>query len=296
MEGLIANHYTAKASCVLGISIRGLGINNTDGTFTDVTDEQVIIDRNGMGASLGDFDNDGDLDWFVTAILSERVNGVQAFEIGNRLYRNNNGLFEDITAVAGVGDGGWGWGACFADFDNDSNLDIYHTNGWNLVGPPDFSIDQGRYFESNGDGLRFTEKADEIGLFDDDNGRGIVCSDFDNDGDVDIFVTHRDTLNAGTFFQNQGSGNNYLRVKLNGLPPNTEASGARITARTGGTTQMREISIGSNFTSQNPTVQIFGLAASNNVDVLIVEWPDGKETTLSEIDAGQTLVVDHPDL
>jgi hypothetical protein len=59
---------------------------------------------------------------------------------------------------------------------------------------------------------------------------------------------------------------------------------------------MREIVIGSNYTSQNPTVQVFGLGHASVVDRLVVEWPDGRETTRTQVAAGQTLVLSHPDL
>src|SRR5690606_19957953 len=99
-----------------------------------------------------------------------------------------------------------------------------------------------------------------------------------------------------------------LRVKLEGAPPNTQAAGARIIATIGGTKHMREIIIGSNYTSQNPTVQIFGLGDSETVDELLVEWPpvvseDGLERLGSLITGpiapsrpGQTLVSRHPRL
>ena len=102
--------------------------NNGDGTFTSGTDTDVIVDQAGMGTAIGDYDNDGDMDWFVTSIYTLDVGGDH---FGNRLYRNDgNGAFTDVTEVTGVDDGGWGWGSCFADLDNDGNLDIFHVNGW----------------------------------------------------------------------------------------------------------------------------------------------------------------------
>ncbi|MDH3236583.1 MAG: ASPIC/UnbV domain-containing protein, partial [Alphaproteobacteria bacterium] len=103
------------------------------------------------------------------------------------------------------------------------------------------------------------------------------------------------------------AGRNFLRVKLEGLPPNTEAAGARIIARIGDKQQMREIMIGGNYTSQNPTVQIFGLDSSTMVDELLVEWPaldsDAGPTQLGTLltgiaasRPGQTLVIGHPGL
>jgi hypothetical protein len=273
-------------------------INNRDGTFTNATDVDVIIDGNGMGSAVGDYDNDGDLDWFVSSIEDTGVPGNAGVisQIGNRLYRNNNGVFEDATSEAGVASGDWGWGSCFIDLENDGDLDIYHTNGWAIPGiDNDWRIDVSRAFVSDGTG-QFEDQAAALGLGDMNEGRGIVCADFDNDGDVDIFQMHRSTALSATLWQNGASGNNYLKVKLNGLPPNTEASGARIYITAGGVTQMREISIASNFVSQNPTVQTIGLGSAAQAGQLRIQWPDGVETLLADVQAGQTIVIDHPSL
>ncbi len=273
-------------------------VNNQDGTFTNATDTNVMIDGNGMGSAVADYDNDGDLDWFVTSILcrgDECIDG-SVSQIGNRLYRNVGGAFEDVTDAAGVASGGWGWGACFIDFENDGDLDIYHTNGYLYVTDDnDFSSDPSRAFVANGTG-QFERRAADIGLNDREDGRGVVCADFDNDGDVDILQLHRAPNVAATLWRNDANSNNFLGVKLNGVAPNTEATGARVTIIAAGATQMREISIASNFASQNPTIQIFGLGSAVQVDVVTIEWPDGQSTVLNNVQAGQSIVVDHPDL
>ncbi|WP_263078366.1 FG-GAP-like repeat-containing protein [Endozoicomonas sp. Mp262] len=116
-------------------------LNKDNELFLNKTDKQVITDHNGMGAAIADFDNDGDLDWFVTSIYYPPMKNVEpdsedydSFANGNRLYRNDGFgedkvTFSDVTDIAGVRKGGWGWGACAADFDNDGWLDIFHTNG-----------------------------------------------------------------------------------------------------------------------------------------------------------------------
>ena len=269
--------------------------NNRDGTFRDVTDPTQIKDRNGMGSALGDYDNDGDLDWFVTSIWSvPDENGEQRYTLGNRLYNNVDGALFDITAAAGVHDGGWGWAACFEDFDNDGDLDIYHTNGWIEPFPPsDFDRDASRLFLQQENGA-FTDAAEEVGIADTEQGYGAVCADFDNDGDVDILQLHRNAENAATLWRNDGAGGNYLRVRLEGEAPNTQAAGARIRATTGATTQMREVILGNNYTAQNPALRVFGLGTATQVDVLEVEWPDGALTTRRDVPAGQTLVIAEP--
>ena len=270
--------------------------NNGDGTFTNATDPDVIVDRNGMGSAIGDYDADGDLDWFVSSILSDpEQSGGRRFILGNRLYNNTgSSYFTDATDAANVSDGGWGWGACFADFDLDGDLDIYHTNGWDQPFPPsNFDVDTSRLFVSAGDGT-FADESEGAGLADTERGYAIVCADFDNDGDVDIFQAHRGSANAATLWRNDTPGGNYLRVRLKGLSPNTQAAGARVRVEIDGVTQMREITIGSNFTSQDPTVQIFGLGSASEVDAVEVDWPDGASTTMTDVEHAQTLVIDHP--
>ena len=268
--------------------------NNGDGTFSNATDPAQITDRNGMGSALGDFDSDGDLDWFVTSIWAiPDASGEQEFELGNRLYENVGGLLRDATAGSGVHDGGWGWAACFEDFDNDGDLDIYHTNGWIEPFPPsNFDVDASRLFLQTG-GV-FRDHAETVGLSDTEQGYGAVCADFDNDGDVDILQLHRNANNAATLWRNEGTDGNYLRVRLEGASPNTQAAGARIRATVGDTTQLREIILGSNYTSQNPALRVIGLGEATQVDVLEVEWPDGSLTTRRDVAAGQTLVIAQP--
>ena len=267
-------------------------MNDSDGTFTNVTDEDVITDNNGMGSAVGDFDNDGDLDWFVSAILDGALPDSWT---GNRFYRNDAGVFTDVTEDVGVLSGGWGWGACFMDFENDGDLDIYQTNGFPVTSIPRFQNDVTRAFELD-DSFFYTDRATELGLGDREEGRGVVCADFDGDGDVDVFQLHRNEDNAASLYRNNEGNNNSVSIRLEGVPPNTEAVGARLYATIGATTQMREIMIGNNFTSQNPTLQVLGLGIAAQIDQLRVQWPDGRETTVSAVQSSQDVVIRHPDI
>ena len=264
--------------------------NNGNGTFSNTTDTDVIIDGNGMGSAVGDYDNDGRLDWFVSSIRATGDVPQHLSTLGNRLYRNNNDIFEDVSYDSGITAGGWGWGSCFLDIENDGDLDIYQTNGWpewDELGP--FSSDGTRVFVNQGNGI-FHETAGELGLRDAEQGRGVVCADFDRDGDLDILLLHGNTENAATLWKNTNEGN-FLSVRLKGKSPNTQAIGARITLESGGRWQLREMMLGNNFVSHNPAEQHFGLGDSTKIDILRIRWPDGSQTELTDIDANQHLII-----
>ena len=270
-------------------------INRPGGGFT-VLHPLTLNDSNGMGGAVADFDNDGRLDWFVTSI--DDVDEGPTMN-GNRLYHNaGGGNFEEVSARAGVRPGFWAWGACFADFNNDGVLDIFHTNGFRGTGMlPDggefkFNRDPSRLFVGNGDGT-FTERSAALGLVDTGQGRGIVCFDYDGDGDIDVFVANNGQ--PPSLWRNDLAGpNHFLDVKLAGQPPNTEGIGARVYATTGPTTQMRELRAGCNYASQDPAVAHFGLGAAARVSTLRVVWPDRTETLLSDVPADTKQVIRHP--
>jgi len=289
-----------------------LALNNGDGTFRSLENPVLREAQFGMGSALGDIDNDGDLDWFVSSIVGP---GNEVFTPnGNRLFINDGStaFLVDDTERLGVTDGSFGWGACFLDIDNDADLDIFHTNGYPgtfISDLDDYDFDPSRVFVMNEAGT-YTNEADALGLAGTTSGRGIVCADFDHDGDIDILELTDAAPNSARLWENRtaAADRNFLRVRLEGLPPNTEAAGARIFATIGDRRQMREIMIGSNYTSQNPTVQIFGLDSSTSVDELLVEWPPldsgngpGQLGTLltgpvSASRPGETLVLRHPEL
>ncbi|MGI9275156.1 MAG: FG-GAP-like repeat-containing protein [Endozoicomonas sp.] len=122
-------------------------MNDNGRALQNHTDKDIINDENGMGAAIADFDNDGDLDWFLTSIfqtVGDHSNITRKIgSTGNRLYRNegrqnSRQVFRDVTDSAGVRDGGWGWGACAKDFNNDGWLDIFHVNSF-FMHPSDMS-------------------------------------------------------------------------------------------------------------------------------------------------------------
>ncbi len=249
-------------------------MNTAQATFVEQPIGVASPDENGMGAAIGDYDNDGDLDWFVSSVwdfdgFPESNWGVT----GNRMYQNQgDGTFIDATDATGVREGDWGWGSTFGDFNNDGWLDLYHVNGWHYF---QFATDVARMFVNDGDGT-FTERGNELGVDDGGQGRGVVCFDYDRDGDLDLLIAN----NHGPIrlMRNETPGTaGYLNVRLYGDAPNTQALGARVYVTANGMTQMREIRAGSNFVSSNPVEAHFGLGNASVVDQLRIVWPDGTE-------------------
>lgn len=265
-------------------------VNNGNGSFSNLTDLDVIIDENGMGSALGDYDNDGDLDWFVSSILGAESS------LGNRFYENDNGVFVDRTEQTATKDGGWGWAACFADFNQDSFLDLYQTNGWPMF--TQTRLDRTKLF-INRDGERFDEDAATWGVDDRNTGFAAVCADFTGDGKVDVLQLHRNPSNSASLYINEHTSSSAnIVIELIGTQDNTQAIGSKIYLVQNQVEQYREINLASGFTSLNPTLAYFAVSTSANA-TLRVEWPDGKTTsqTISALDAGvpRQLTVIHPD-
>lgn len=270
-------------------SLRNVDLGGGKRGFENITNS-VLTSEHAAGAAIGDYDNDGDLDWFASGIFHAEGSAVGPLT-GNRLYKNaGDGTFQDMTDVAGVRDGGWGWAASFADFNNDSNLDIVQVNGFGTSPVSvfhEFFTDPARLFLSNGDGT-FAEKAAELGFDEFSLGRGVVCFDFDLDGDLDIFVAN--SLGAPGLWRNDlANKGKFLSVSLTFAPGNPRGIGSRVKISVGGKTFIREIRCGSHYVSQDPANAHFGLGDASMIDTLEVTWPDGTKTVQNGIQANQRL-------
>lgn len=246
----------------------------------------VISDKSGMGSALGDFDNDGDIDWFVSSISHDEPNT----SFGNRLYMNiGGGFFEDATEMAGVREGFWGWAACAMDFNNDGYLDIFHVNGM-LDRDEVYENDPSRLFISKQDGT-FSEMSVESGIDDRSMGRGIVCFDYDRDGDQDILISNYNQ--AAKLFCNNGNANSALAVKINWLSSNSQGLGTRISITLDdGSKQLRELRVGNNYVSHNPAEVYFGVAENATIATLTITWPDGAISEFNGVEANQLITIE----
>jgi len=192
--------------------------NNRDGTFTDVTEKAGLVHAGwGQGVCVGDYDNDGYEDLFVSYFGK------------NVLYHNNgNGTFTDVTEKAGVGGNGkrWNSGCAFVDYDRDGKLDLFVANYIDMdlatapvpesgpclykgvmvaCGPPGLIGGKNILFHNNGDGT-FTDVSESSGILSANGtyGLGVLTGDFDNDGWPDIYVANDSTASA--LYQNKKNG------------------------------------------------------------------------------------------
>jgi len=262
--------------------------NNGDGTFTNAS-SQARIRRlvNGRAIAWGDYDNDGDLDFFISrgADLS----------VKQTLYRNNgDGTFTDVTDQAGLGSISNNRAAAWGDFDNDGYLDLYVVNS----GTDPEGKGPNYLYRNNQDGT-FTDVASSAGVEDlvMSRGRGAAWGDYDNDGFLDLFVTNGED---GTLFiegpqilyHNEGNGNSWLKIKLVGTASNRQGLGAKVTVQIGQTIQYREANgADGHFLSQGAVPLHFGLGQATVVDQITVNWPSGSNQILSNIPANQEVSV-----
>jgi hypothetical protein len=252
--------------------------NNGDGTFTDGTIAAGVgTDKSGMGSALADYDGDGDMDWFVSAIFDTPFVGVNP---GNRLYRNNGDrTFTDVTTAAGVRNSGsgselsWGWGTTFLDYDNDTHQDLAITDGWIALG---YGGDHTTLRRNNGDGT-FTDVSTSSGITDTGQGRALLRVDYDADGDEDILIANYGA--APILYRNDGGNSaNWLNVRTEGTISNRDGIGAFIKVIPDidhpETFQVREIASGDSYLAQSELTAHFGLGDfAGPIDLIEVHWP-----------------------
>jgi hypothetical protein len=217
-------------------------------------------------AAWGDYDNDGDLDVYVARSLD------------NKLFRNDGGgIFTDVTSGP-LGDTGWAKGVGWADYDNDGDLDLYLCN----------SNVSNRLFSNNGGGS-FSDVTDGSLAFATVQSWDFAWGDYDNDGDLDIYMGNG-TSNR-LLRNNLNNGSHWLHVNLVGTASNRCAIGARVRAVAGGIHQNREISAGSGYHSQHSLTAEFGLGTATSVDTVEVKWPSGLTDVLTGVSIDTVIAI-----
>ena len=270
--------------------------NEGNGAFTDVSNESWAADfRGSMGLAAGDYDDDGDIDLFISHWVDEE----------NTLYRNL--LKEDPSnkhirfvdesysaMLAEVSIKQIGWGTALFDYDNDGDLDIFVTNGstFQELRHPEVLIPQvDALYRNEGNGS-FSDVSESTGItgLPTRVGRGATFGDYDNDGDVDIFIVNNHA--PPTLLRNEGGNRNgWLHVELIGTDGNRNAIGAKIQLKTADRTQLREVYAGDSYMSANSFITEFGIGNATQVETLQVTWLNGNVQKLHNIPANQRVQV-----
>jgi hypothetical protein len=243
-----------------------------------------------MGVDCGDYDNDGLLDFFMTAYQSELP----------VLYRNlGNGFLEDVTLLAGAGESVLGqvnWGTGLVDFDNDGDRDIFIANGHtedNIELRDKTASYRARnsLLMNTGTGT-FVDVSDSSGngLLPVQASRGAGFDDLDNDGDQDVVILN--IREGPTILRNDSPrGNHWLQVELRGTRTNRDGVGARVRVTAGDLIQVAERHSGRGYQSHWGSRLHFGLGKRDRVDCIEVRWIGGGSDVVKNVDADRIVIV-----
>jgi enediyne biosynthesis protein E4 len=249
----------------------------------------VAVNFDGVGTghmhgTLGDVDGDGRLDILVTDLSYQS------------LYRATGPCqYEDVTARSGIKrmmNGAESWGAGLYDFDNDGDLDLFAANG----AADTLTLKRPTLLVNDGQG-HFTSAADTAGdyFLGVRSGRGVAFGDFDDDGRIDIVVSHVDLKGTPVLLRNvTENGNHWLGVRLKPTRSPSEPVGAVVKATAGGKTQVRIFVRSQSYLSQNDPRLHFGLGKAARVEMLEIRWPSGITQVLHDVPADAYLTVTEP--
>jgi len=272
-------------------------VNRGDGTFED----QAILtglayneqgnEQAGMGVAAGDVNGDGLLDLAVTNFSHDH----------DTVYRNDGGLFTDVSYSSGIGSASFltlAWGVSFVDLDQDGREDLAIAQGH--VYPQVDGREIGTSFRQpnriyrNVDG-QFEElpAGSAPALAVPKSSRALMPVDVEGDGDIDLLLTNLN--DRPDLLLNESPAGNWLQVRLVGQRSNRDGIGARIVATVGGRNQMREIRRNTGFAASSLPVAHFGLGTARSVDELEVRWPSGLVSRLEQVAANRQLTVRESD-
>jgi len=243
-----------------------------------------------MCISLGDYDNDGWLDLYISDFQ----------ESSDHLWHNDGkGDFDEVSDEAGITVPTrhvLSFGGGFFDYDNDGRLDLFIANGH--VYPEIEQASPGTRYKQvnslfhNQGGGKFVETSEPAGIAQQapHAARGVAFADFDNDGFTDILVANNG--DPPLVLHNRGNPNHFLNFKLVGTKSNRDAMGARIRLLSRGTWQIREIAGGGSYLSQSDLRANFGIGQAADADVVEIKWPSGLTETFHDLPADRFYLIE----
>ena len=234
-----------------------------------------------MHGTIGDVDGDGLIDILVVDLSY------------GALYRNmGNGFFEDITETSGIQGpmaGKGEWAAAFIDFDNDGDLDIVSANGT----AEELILQYPLLLENDGKGhFRDTGRNYSDYFSEKRSGRGLAVWDYDNDGDMDIIVSHVDLKATPVLLRNDdGNSNHWLGLTLKGSNGPAAAIAAKVTVTAGGKKQVLVNQWTTSYLSNNDPRIHLGLGSEKTIDLLEISWTGGKKEIYKNINADRYITI-----
>lgn len=260
---------------------KGAGSNkiylNKNGEKFDTADRSYGLNNalGSRGIASGDLDKDGDLDLIVGSMPGDNT----LVLMNNKIARVTQ--FQDKAKEVGIGANRYlhlsGWSPLIRDFNNDGYSDIMLVSGQLEPDPesPRVSLGQPKQLWLNdraGNFIDVTEKSG-VALLDTQSARGGITADFDNDGDIDVFVTHNNDL--GQYLLNESKPSHWLGFKLVGVKSNRDAIGAIVRLYSDDGKQVMSVTSGEGFLSDSDKRIVFGLGETNSVEKVGVDWPSG---------------------
>jgi hypothetical protein len=234
-----------------------------------------------MHATIGDVDGDGLIDILVTDL-----------DYG-ALYKNmGNGVFIDITeksGVAAVMAGKGEWGAQLFDYDNDGDLDIVSANGT----AEELILQYPLLLENDGKG-HFKNVGKEHGTYFNTkhSGRGLAVWDYNNDGNLDLVISHVEQPGTPALLKNEGgNGNHWLGIALKGKKGPASAIGAKVTVSSGGKKQVLVNQWATSYLSNNDPRLHVGLGTNKQIDLLEINWSDRQKETFRNIPGDRYITI-----
>lgn len=268
-----------------------LWLNEGGNNFKDATLAYRLGDEGaGMGVTVGDYDNDGDFDIYVTNIYDHHP---------NPLFRNDDHLrYTDVAVEMGVANSGWGWGTHFFDYDHDGDEDLYAVNGPidKLYGVPQQEVNNFFFKNTLVEGtLGFQDWSVASGANALTSAKGLEVFDYDGDGDLDMIVANQNTspylYRNETINGPQPPSKNWLQIQLEGTVSNRNAFGAEVKITVADRSYYR-YHHGAGFFGQSVKPVHFGVGSAKVIDELLVIWPSGLRDTLFDVPANQILKVE----